>query len=94
MTRPVERTISVIAARRFLYNLLNNEDTGAEIKRQAQTLLRHYPSANEVIQMARKEEHLRTLMKVTMTNTLLATTEADDSGQLELLILQDGEIRT
>lgn len=94
MTRPVERTISVIAARRFLYNLLNSEDTGAEIKRQAQTLLRHYPSANEVIQMARKEEHLRTLMKVTMTNTLLATTEADDSGQLELLILQDGEIRT
>ena len=94
MTRPVERTISVIAARRFLYNLLNNEDTGAEIKRQAQTLLRQYPSAHEVIQMARKEEHLRTLMKVTMTNTLLATTEADDSGQLELLILQDGEIRT
>jgi hypothetical protein len=33
-------------------------------------------------------------MKVTLTNTLLATTEADDSGQLELLILQDGEIRT
>ena len=94
MTRPVERTISVIAARRFLYNLLNNEDTSAEIKRQAQTLLRHYSSAREVMQMARKEEHLRTLMKVTMTNTWLATTEADDSGQLELLILQDGEIRT
>jgi hypothetical protein len=49
MTRPVERTISVIAARRFLYNLLNNEDTSAEIKRQAQTLLRHYPSAREVV---------------------------------------------
>lgn len=94
MTRPVERTISIIAARRFLYDLLSNEGASAEIKRQAQTLLRHYPSANEVIQMARKEEHLRTLMKVTMTNTLLATTEADDSGQLELLILQDGEIRT
>ena len=72
MTRPVERTISVIAARRFLYNLLNNEDTNAEIKRQAQTLLRHYPSAREVMQLARKEEHLRTLMKLTMTNTLLA----------------------
>ena len=94
MTRPVERTLSVIAARRFLYNLLNNEDTSAEIKRQAHTPLRRYSSARDVIHMARKEEHLRTLMKVTMTNTLLATTEADDSGQLELLILQDGEIRT
>lgn len=39
MTRPVERTISVIAARRFLYNLLNNEDTSAEIKRQVLALM-------------------------------------------------------
>lgn len=94
MTMPVERTASVIAARRFLYDLLSNEHTSAEVKRQVQSLLRHYPSANEVMQMAKKEEHLQTLMKVTVTNTLLATAEADDSGQLALLIQRDGEIRT
>lgn len=49
MTRPVERTISVIAARRFLYDLLNNEGASAEIKRQAQTLLRYFATTHQPV---------------------------------------------
>ncbi|MGY3040819.1 hypothetical protein ACVWWQ_002450 [Rhodanobacter sp. TND4EL1] len=50
MTLPYERTRAVIETREFLRLLLGNRRVPASVRSEAKSLLRHYPSANEVFQ--------------------------------------------
>lgn len=59
MTMPLERTSSLLEARSFLNSLRSNSEVSEEVKRQAERLLRHYPSAREVMQLAAKEDYIR-----------------------------------
>lgn len=93
MTMPLERTSSLIEARSFLYSLRSNSEVSEEVKRQAERLLRHYPTAREVMQLAAKEDYLRQVASSVLP-PLLLTISADDSGRIEQLVDEDGLIRT
>lgn len=56
MTMPNERTRSIFAAKRFLQSLLNPAETKRipkEIRLQAYSVLRHFPSAVDLIDPAK-----------------------------------------
>jgi hypothetical protein len=56
MTMPNERTRSIFAAKRFLLELLNSKETKRvpkEIRRRAYSVLRHFPSAVDLIKPAK-----------------------------------------
>lgn len=56
MTMPHERTRSIIQAREFLVDLSQDQDLPETIRTEAHRLLRHYPTANEVLLAGRIEE--------------------------------------
>ncbi|EMJ4935771.1 hypothetical protein N5C93_01970 [Pseudomonas nitroreducens] len=93
MTMPLERTSSLLEARSFLNSLRSNSEVSEEVKRQAERLLRHYPSAREVMQLAAKEDYIRQVASSVLP-PLLLTISADDSGRLAQLVNEDGLIRT
>lgn len=93
MTISLERTSSILEARSFLYGLRTNREVSEEVRRQAERLLRHYPSAKEVMQLAAKEDYLRQVSNSVLP-TLLLSAQADDSGRIAQLVDEDGLIRT
>ncbi len=61
MTLPDERYRAVLAAERFLKDLLDRSKTPrvpAEIRRQASAVLRHYPGGWDMQQAARAAPHV------------------------------------
>lgn len=58
MTMPHERTRSIIQARDFLVDLSRNQSLPASIRNEAHRLLRHYPTANEVLLAGKVEEQM------------------------------------
>ena len=58
MSRPHERTRSVIQTQAFLVELSNCAEIPASFRREAKRLMRHYPSAQEVLLVGRHEELL------------------------------------
>lgn len=59
MTMPSERTRSLLFARELLVELANSEQSSTlpdEVRRQAQVVLRHYPSNTEIEWLARQVE--------------------------------------
>jgi hypothetical protein len=53
MTTPQERTRSLRFARELAQELLARDDLPADVKRQAQVVLRHYPSLQEIKLLSR-----------------------------------------
>jgi len=58
MTLPYERTRSIIWTEEFLKELLRNPEVPTDIRQQAKTLLRHYPSTYDIFSLGRLEECL------------------------------------
>ncbi|WP_150300639.1 BPSL0761 family protein [Pseudomonas profundi] len=56
MTMPDERTRSIIQTREFLIALHQNKSLPESVRDQAYRLLRHYPTAEEVLLAGKKEE--------------------------------------
>ncbi len=56
MTIPVERTRAVLAAREFLYDLLDPQKTPRvprSVRRRAISVLRHFPGINDLLHSSR-----------------------------------------
>ncbi|WP_296125273.1 BPSL0761 family protein [Pseudomonas sp. Ga0074129] len=58
MTMPHERTRAVIHTRAFLIELSRNAELPEDVRSSAKHLLRHYPSAGEVLLAGKGEEFL------------------------------------
>lgn len=58
MTLPHERTRSVIKTEEFLRELARNTELPQDIRSYAKSLLRHYPSADQILSLGRLEECL------------------------------------
>ena len=58
MTLPHERTRSVIKTEAFLRELARNTELPQDIRSYAKSLLRHYPSADQILSFGRLEECL------------------------------------
>ncbi|WP_347815562.1 BPSL0761 family protein, partial [Pseudomonas aeruginosa] len=58
MTLPHERTRSVIKTEAFLRELARNTELPQDIRSYAKSLLRHYPSADQILSLGRLEECL------------------------------------
>ena len=56
MTMPSERSRSIIQVREFLVNLSRNKTQHEAVHTEARRLLRHYPTADEVLLAGRLEE--------------------------------------
>lgn len=93
MTTPIERTVSVIAARRFLYDIQNDGSLPDDLRRRALGLLRHYPSGPEVLLLAKKEDAFQG-MNGGMVWQLFAERHRDFDDLLEKLLEADSDIRT
>ncbi|MNP42972.1 hypothetical protein D3C76_1367660 [compost metagenome] len=57
VTLPQERTRAIIQTQEFLLSLSTNPDIEERIRKEAIRLLRHYPSAREVLLAGKIEEH-------------------------------------
>ncbi|MHA6127586.1 BPSL0761 family protein [Pseudomonas mohnii] len=68
MALPYERTRSVIQAEEFLRELSKNAELPDAIRNEARRLLRHYPTADQIMELGRFEE-------------LLAATKPDDAAR-------------
>lgn len=58
LTLPRERTRSVIKTEEFLRELSRNTELPQDIRSYAKSLLRHYPSADQIFSLGRLEECL------------------------------------
>lgn len=58
MTLPRERTRSVIKTEEFLRELSRNNELPHDIRSYAKSLLRHYPSADQIFALGRLEKCL------------------------------------
>lgn len=58
MTLPHERTRSVVKTEAFLRDISRNAELPADIRSYAKSLLRHYPSADQMFSLGRLEECL------------------------------------
>lgn len=56
MTMPTERTRSIIQTRDFLVNLSHDKSLPDAVRAEAHRLLRHYPTADEVLLAGKVEE--------------------------------------
>ncbi|WP_410719612.1 BPSL0761 family protein, partial [Brevibacillus sp. SIMBA_040] len=56
MTMPNERTRSIIQTRDFLISLSRDQALPEPVRNEAHRLLRHYPSAKEVLLAGKVEE--------------------------------------
>ena len=56
MTMPTERTRSIIQAREFLVDLSRDKTLPEVVRTEARRLLRHYPTAREVLLAGKVEE--------------------------------------
>jgi hypothetical protein len=56
MTMPTERTRSIIQTREFLVDLSRNKALPEPVRTEARRLLRHYPTAREVLLAGKVEE--------------------------------------
>lgn len=61
MTMPHERTRAVIQTRDFLIELSRNTELPEAVRSSAKHLLRHYPSASEVLKAGEGEERLASI---------------------------------
>jgi hypothetical protein len=61
MTMPHERTRSVIQTRDFLVELSRNTSLPERIRRDAEFLLRHFPTRGDMVTAGRIEEHTTSL---------------------------------
>lgn len=61
MTMPHERTRAVIHTREFLVELSLNAELPEAVRTGAKHLLRHYPSASEVLKAGEGEERLASI---------------------------------
>lgn len=58
MTLPHERTRAIVKTEEFLRELSRDPSLSPEIRNHAKNLLRHYPSADQVLSIGRLEECL------------------------------------
>ncbi|MGN8160692.1 BPSL0761 family protein [Salinisphaera sp. SWV1] len=58
MTMPNERTRAVIATREFLEQMSRDRNMPQELRCKAKALLRHYPNADDIRLVGRKEREL------------------------------------
>ncbi|SDT33841.1 BPSL0761 family protein [Pseudomonas oryzae] len=56
MTMPSERTCAIIQTREFLVDLSRNKILPEAVRTEARRLLRHYPTADEVLLAGKIEE--------------------------------------
>ncbi|MCY1462857.1 hypothetical protein D9M71_806720 [compost metagenome] len=56
MTMPSERTRAIIQTREFLVDLSRDKTLPETVRTEARRLLRHYPSADEVLLAGKMEE--------------------------------------
>lgn len=61
MTRPHERTRSVVQTYDFLVELSKDTSLPERVRRDARFLLRHFPSKNDMLLAGRIEEQAETL---------------------------------
>lgn len=92
MTTPIERTVTVIAARRFLYDLKCDASLPHDLRKRGSGLLRHYPRASEVLLLAKKEGAFQG-MKSGPGWCLFAEEHRDFDKYLKELLEADSEIR-
>ncbi|WP_308726038.1 BPSL0761 family protein [Metapseudomonas otitidis] len=59
MTLPHERTRAIIKTEEFLRELTRSPELPQDIRSYAKSLLRHYPSADQIFSLGRLEECLK-----------------------------------
>lgn len=91
MSMPIERTIAVLSARVFLHDISCNASFPLEVREHARGLLRHFPSAEDILQLARKEAYFQVQQS---TQRLFAVDHPDFAEQLRQLLDADKVIRT
>ncbi|TXR36368.1 hypothetical protein FVE88_19075 [Ectopseudomonas mendocina] len=65
MTRPHERTRSLVQTEEFLRSLARNPELPEKLRTEAKRLLRHYPDAQTVLTLGKFEEFLEPLHPMT-----------------------------
>lgn len=70
MTRPAERTRTLIQTRDFLFDLKGDLSVSEDVRREAKRLLRHYPSAEEILLHGRilEEEQFELMIEPFLTS--------------------------
>lgn len=71
MTMPSERTRALIWAAEFLREVRHRSDMPDDIRRQAHTILRHYPEVSSIESQARIQEHYSLKSELRSTPWLL-----------------------
>lgn len=88
---PVERTIAILSTRLFLHEISCDESLPLEVRYSARGLLRHFPSAEEILQLAKKEAYFQVQQS---TQCLFAVDHPDFAEQLRQLLDANKVIRT
>jgi hypothetical protein len=88
----VNRTQSVVATRRFLYNLMCDEQVPLEVRDQACALLKHYPTARDILTIAKREAYLQTTVGI--SDILFSVGDSADEQALNRLVEQDEHTRS
>ncbi|AGN82596.1 BPSL0761 family protein [Pseudomonas putida] len=86
---PIHRTISTVATRQFLKNLCQDSRIPEDIQLKALQLLEHFPTAQDVLTIARRENYLQETVGI--SQTLFALGAGKDGEVLQALILADEE---
>jgi hypothetical protein len=70
VTRPAERTRTLIQTRDFLFDLKRDLSVSEDVRREAKRLLRHYPSAEEILLHGRilEEEQFELMIEPFLTS--------------------------
>lgn len=70
MTRPAERTRTLIQTREFLLGLKRDLSVAEDVRREAKRLLRHYPSVEEILLHGRilEEERFELMIEPFLTS--------------------------
>ena len=91
MSMPVERTIAVLSTRIFLHDISCNGSLPLEVRDHARGLLRHFPSAEDILLLAKKEAYFQAQLS---TQRLFAMDHPDFAEQLRQLLDADKAIRS
>ncbi|WP_277962710.1 BPSL0761 family protein [Pseudomonas sp. RIT-To-2] len=87
---PVQRTKTVVATRRFLHNLMCDERVPLDVRDQACALLKHYPTARNVLTIAKREAYLQSAVGI--SDILFSVGDSADEQALNRLVEQDEQI--
>lgn len=92
MTTPIERAVTVIAARRFLYDIQCDASLPHDLRKRDSSLFPHYLRASEVLPLAKRISAFQG-MKSGLNCCLFPESHREFDKYLTELLEADSEIR-